>query len=1046
KMDTGPETSGSAFVLQCEQLLEETRVDKEKRKRVIGLANQIVEALNAAKPKGHKGNYKKRVWLKKLGISFPLLLSDEQIEKQLTTVEDYSWIKPEKIEIMDDSTIRVEDVNEVFVRLIVTMDKKLLDTRDFLNGIYHTKRALVLCSAAAIIKGEVKSVDLSFVCERGDSLLPILRVRNGDLSVDISITSGPGWIKPVRFTPAIGNVRPSWAHGEKAQSKDCSPSPHLNQSLAFSIHESSLLLSIQSRLIHKPKLQDAITLLQKWARTRRLRGLTPLFIRGWMIHLLNEGKVNEKKDMMTSVVSCLQSLANLVCGTVVCVDGEKEGLTASTISPISLWDESGSVNMGGDITQRELLRIHVESTRTLSSLGDLSAASSLFLDELPFVGIFDHYMQLTLTPTVLSNIDLVTDTVSERDKLNLFIRHLSSQIETGMGERVEYWDVAVVDDFQKNLLESSHDEWNVSSDRPKEKKEYRIILGFNPSQQWNSPLTMGPMANSPDVAAFSSFWKGQAHVRKFADSRICMTMAWGETPSEAVPLKIIGFILSEYWSMDPSSLSWRTSIDSELRGKRSNQERTAKAFSKLSEMLRGVKGLPLSVTNVHAVSPYLRGTEPDDCVFAETRGGALKGSSLIPIDNRLPVYKPSVYVQIKLEHSGKWGEEDGAMEALTTAFYLKLAEGLKQLSVMAVATKRDCRVNIDEVVFRVEVMNGKEHAMLRKRVETLKNAGASRGNIQPAQHILEMFETKFVREQQLSSSLGGLATPYPAYADCVLMMKRWIGTNHLSPFINDYTIELLVASQFTEKTKKSIPKSGWNAFTRVLTLITTHNWALKPLIVDFMSEWNDEKRARMESSFLSLRPVLPPMVIVCNEDEKGCVWTRENPDPVILRRLISLASLTLSLLVENVHCEKPIDVTRVLSRESWQAYDVVLDLVAPLVSRLCESRGRSWKGSMAVIDWDPVEAFLHELNAHFGHLAYFFFNRYRPVSIGVKFKPHEDGLAVSLTRCGGHKRDANGRLVVNRNEVMEGIKIMAGPLLAKIYIPGLKEKNEKMEN
>lgn len=42
----------------------------------------------------------------------------------------------------------------------------------------------------------------------------------------------------------------------------------------------------------------------------------------------------------------------------------------------------------------------------------------------------------------------------------------------------------------------------------------------------------------------------------------------------------------------------------------------------------------------------------------------------------------------------------------------------------------------------------------------------------------------------------------------------------------------------------------------------------------------DEKRARIESSFLSLRPVLPPMVIVCNEDEKGCVWTREKPDPV----------------------------------------------------------------------------------------------------------------------------------------------------------------------
>lgn len=57
---------------------------------------------------------------------------------------------------------------------------------------------------------------------------------------------------------------------------------------------------------------------------------------------------------------------------------------------------------------------------------------------------------------------------------------------------------------------------------------------------------MGPMANSPEVAAFSSFWKGKAHVRKFADSRICMTMGWGETQSDAIPLKIIGFILNQF--------------------------------------------------------------------------------------------------------------------------------------------------------------------------------------------------------------------------------------------------------------------------------------------------------------------------------------------------------------------------------------------------------------------------------------------------------------------------------------------------------------------
>lgn len=57
--------------------------------------------------------------------------------------------------------------------------------------------------------------------------------------------------------------------------------------------------------------------------------------------------------------------ANVVSGTVVSVDGEKEGLSGSTICPITLWDESGNVNMAGDITERELERIHVEVRSSL---------------------------------------------------------------------------------------------------------------------------------------------------------------------------------------------------------------------------------------------------------------------------------------------------------------------------------------------------------------------------------------------------------------------------------------------------------------------------------------------------------------------------------------------------------------------------------------------------------------------------------------------------------------------------------------------------------
>ena len=70
------------------------------------------------------------------------------------------------------------------------------------------------------------------------------------------------------------------------------------------------------------------------------------------------------------------------------------------------------------------------------------------------------------------------------------------------------------------------------------------------------------------------------------------------------------------------------------------------------------------------------------------------------------------------------------------------------------------------------------------------------------------------------------------------------------------------------------------------------------------------------------------------------------------------------------------------------------------VSKSSLLTGRVWPDALPIVDWAPVEALVRELEASFGHLAFFCYDRYSPRKIGVKFRPSEDGLGVSVSARG----------------------------------------------
>ncbi|KIH53353.1 hypothetical protein ANCDUO_16521, partial [Ancylostoma duodenale] len=253
----------------------------------------------------------------------------------------------------------------------------------------------------------------------------------------------------------------------------------------------------------------------------------------------------------------------------------------------------------------------------------------------------------------------------------------------------------------------------------------------------------------------------------------------------------------------------------------------------------------------------------------------------------------------------------------------------------------------------------------------------------------------YVHEALLQASLQSFATKHPAFGETVQIVK----------------------------------KTPIAAFRRVLQLIVRHNWTARPLFVDFDGAWNEEEVAKLESNFVKMRPVLPPMVIITNEDPVGSRWTRDGPTPLLLKRIVALAKSVLKVLDMNYENEKAVDIKSALLSVDMSIYDAVIEIFPKMVVRTGVSEKTPLvkdPEALPVVNFDPVDELVYALNAHFQNVALFFWNRYGGDHIGVIWKPYELEVPAKISRCSTHYASKTGAssLLLNKDEVLEGIRIL----------------------
>ncbi|XP_065188804.1 nucleolar protein 6-like isoform X1 [Sycon ciliatum] len=467
------------------------------------------------------------------------------------------------------------------------------------------------------------------------------------------------------------------------------------------------------------------------------------------------------------------------------------------------------------------------------------------------------------------------------------------------------------------------------------------------------------------------------------------------------------------------------------------EEETSKivsAFEYLARHLRAMEDLSLDIISVQGASPLFRHTD----VFPTPIGMRCKGAKslsvappqgkkvanwrsgvLLPGVLRSPPLADVFDVVCHLEGCGSWPDDVDAIARVKATFFLQLAAILEQKhSITSVPTPTHLYICVNGYVFRMAIAHAFELTLLERSdassaESTTGAAGTvaavttqSVGMATPASAALTVsprlteLQRHTVAMPLHTGHVHSLSQQYPAYSMTCRLAKRWLSSQLMARFFSDEIVELLVAYLFINPGPFQPPGSGISGLLRFFTLLVTFDWAGQPLIVNIASELNSEGIGQLTSMFQSRRQHLPAMVIFTPSDTNSS-WTAHKPPLLALRRCQLLAQQAMSGLEDQVMSTTASCDRRVMFRPSLDDFHVLIHLRSRHIPHLYQSLARSQQQAveveaddllsgplqLPVAGFDPVKLYLDQLEASYGHVALFFYDRYGGVTIGVVWLP-----------------------------------------------------------
>uniref|UniRef100_A0AC35G5M6 Nucleolar protein 6 n=1 Tax=Panagrolaimus sp. PS1159 TaxID=55785 RepID=A0AC35G5M6_9BILA len=647
-------------------------------------------------------------------------------------------------------------------------------------------------------------------------------------------------------------------------------------------------------------------------------------------------------------------------------------------------------------------------------------------------------------------VELPKKKKNDKHSFSNFVKSVKPILVRGWNERVEEFEI-----YNAGINPST--------------KNQRALIGVKLTADWDKSVTKGPEANTPAATEFRKFYGEKSEMRKLLDGSIREAVVWynAENPGSSkkqILVTIANYVLAKHYA--PINIQFRHFNWDKLVTEASEYTKCSAAFEKLASAIRDIKGFPLAVSTIYCTSPFYRRTEPfpplGKFLFTNSKASQVQEDSIArislkfegddPMDGtettrattikRAPYFTPALSVMLTMEHSNKFGDTPQIIAKFKTAFYIELAQRLKDdHKIFAVSTEKNLFVTINDIAFDVEIGQTKEIA-IAKRLEN-----ENRHNMIPVGGDWKSLKHKIEFLPQMCNQITGLTHRFAAFAETCQLFKKFLASHFLLEHFDDIAVELIVANVFLalDEQRGNPPLDPFSGFTHILHLLTSHDFVKQPLFIDFNGNLDSEKKETMLKHFANARPVLPPLILFTSDDESGIRFTKTGPEMIVFSRLLELSSC--ALLIIKKHLEGVIDTNlKSIFFSEMEGFDIVIELHKEVVcfgsfgynsgkEIISKLKKPTQESVLPIVNFNPPMKFIEELKVYFGNIALLFYDRYGGKSIGVLLRPDfKKAFAeykVNRTYC---RKNSKEGLTPNIEEFMETIKILGNGIVSNVIL------------
>ncbi|KYQ92482.1 U3 snoRNP protein [Tieghemostelium lacteum] len=937
--------NSNLFRLQVNELFKEIKVDYIKLASLETALHQLKTLIEKI-PDQQVDVYKNSIENVKV---FDLTGSAEDLKIQFS--------KPSSIEIVGSFMTQTVHKNNLNVDLLLEIPSETITAKDANDFKYFTKRNLYLWTLYKEIQKHQRFQNVTFQNFQGDSNKQILVVQPSEdpltgvktkFQIRILLTVSKDLFKIYsKFNPTqnclLSNNNSSTTSPKptlngmddetsQMSKKELMSTPYYNNAILEDMFYYDHMSFIHERIDNAPVLKDTILLLKSWLELKMpLSSVNGFHLTMLLCHLYTLGKVNKSMSCyqafrvaMVYISKEMQSnkLIQLPLDKMATDDFSKQKITKEKAShnpyedqfkrlyAWSLVDSSGLLNITSRVTPWDLRDLKYQAKKTLSLLDLNDSFEEIFLKKYHFFMENDYMIQIKLGKDQFDQSLIPQSDYWQSDK---FIDHyIMKLLKRSLTKRV----------VRINIQRSTyHHDSRWTKEMPDFDQNNRLVtvgLIIDPVN-WLSLIDMGPPADHVSAAVFQKFWGKKSQLRRFKDGSILEAVAW--TPKDnqrhLVILDIVKYILGFQFKVPENNVTAIIDqFDPLLYGNTLLEDKTILAIQARDELAGIIRslGLPLGIENFSLLSPGARYTG-----VCQT------------LDHNYQSNEPLEMLMI-FESSSSWTYELDSIYALKTAFLLKIARELEETEHRPQLTRDYIEVFCNGFLFRLIPFYQKEIEISREQ-----------GRLELA--------TSLERLQRLGthhSYIQSLHTSHPSYGPTTKLVLRWVHSHLFSGHIDQITIELLVASLYSNPMITPVPQTPIMGFLRFLYLLSTHSWSERALVIDYQGNLNsDQLRAiqlemdsQKQSPSTYIQSLVPLMYLATERDKKG-EWFKSTSikNPIILQRLIQFARISIEK-IENLY-KSSSTITNNTPPKDWvsifldenisKEYDVIFNLNENLI-------------------------------------------------------------------------------------------------------------------